>query len=92
MGRYLKEILILNSFSFEDKDPRFTRLKPDLALRLLFYVRAMQSVIIFFIYGPACGTDNIFSLIKIYKTYFWVETKINWFLALEISSKPGVHS
>ena len=43
--RYLKEILILNSFSFEDKDPRFTRLKPDLALTLLskglFYTRAM---------------------------------------------------
>ena len=34
-GRYLKEILILNSFSFEGKDPRFTRLKPGLALRLL---------------------------------------------------------
>ena len=29
-GGYLKEILILNSFSFEEKDPRFTRLKPDL--------------------------------------------------------------
>ena len=44
--RYLKEILILNSFSFEDKDPRFTRLKPGLALRLLskglFYIRAME--------------------------------------------------
>ena len=25
-GRYLKEILILNSFSFEDMDSRFTRL------------------------------------------------------------------
>ena len=34
-GYYLKEILILNSFSFEDKDPRFTRLKPGLALGLL---------------------------------------------------------
>ena len=44
-GHYLKEILILNSFSFEDKDPRFTRLKPSLTLRLvsegLFYIRAM---------------------------------------------------
>ena len=43
-GRYLKEMLILNSFSFEDKDPRFTMLKPDLAPRLLckglFYLRA----------------------------------------------------
>ena len=42
---YLKEMLILNSFSFEDKDPRFPRLKPGLALRLLskglFYIRAM---------------------------------------------------
>ena len=42
---YLKEILILNSFSFEDKNPRFTRLKPVLALRILckglFYKRAM---------------------------------------------------
>ena len=38
---YLKEILNLNSFTFEDKDPRFTRLKPGLLLRLhskgLFY-------------------------------------------------------
>ena len=33
-GCYLKEILMLNSFSFEDKDPEFTRLKPGLALRL----------------------------------------------------------
>ena len=45
-GHYLKEILILKSFSFEDKDPRFTRLKPGLAIRLLskglFYIRAMH--------------------------------------------------
>ena len=38
----------MNSFSFLDKDPRFTRLKPGLALRLLskglFYLRAMVSV------------------------------------------------
>ena len=34
-GLYLKEILILNSFYFEDKNPRFTRLKPVLALRLV---------------------------------------------------------
>ena len=44
-GRYLKEILILNSFSFEDKDPILKRLKPGLTLRLLskglFYIRAM---------------------------------------------------
>ena len=44
-GHYLKEMLILNSFSFENKDPTFTRLKPGLALRLLskalFYIRAM---------------------------------------------------
>ena len=44
-GCYLKEILILNSFYFEDKDPRFTGLKPGLAIRLLskglFYIRAM---------------------------------------------------
>ena len=42
----LKEIPILKVFSFEDKDPRFTRLKPVLALRLLskglFYIRAME--------------------------------------------------
>jgi hypothetical protein len=35
----------LNSFSFEEKDPIFARLKPGLALRLvskgLFYIRAM---------------------------------------------------
>ena len=47
-GRYLKEMLILNSFSIEDKDPRFTTLKPGLALRLLrkglFYIRAMDLV------------------------------------------------
>ena len=46
-GCYLKKTLILNSFSFKDKDPRFTRLKPDLALRLLskrlFYIRAMTA-------------------------------------------------
>ena len=44
-GCYLKEILTLNSFSFEDKDPRFSRLKSALALMLpskgLFYIRAM---------------------------------------------------
>ena len=42
-GRYLKEKLI--SFAFKDKEPRFTRLKPGLALWLLskglFYIRAM---------------------------------------------------
>ena len=47
-GHYLKEILILNSFSFEEKDPRFTRLKSGLALSLLskglFYIRAMAKV------------------------------------------------
>ena len=31
-GHYLKEILTLNSFFFEDKDSRFKRLKPGLAL------------------------------------------------------------
>ena len=45
-GRYLKEMLILNSFFFEDKELRFTRIKPVLALRLLskglFYIRAMN--------------------------------------------------
>ena len=45
VGYYLREILILNSFTLEDKDPRCTRLKPFLALRLLskglFYIRAM---------------------------------------------------
>ena len=43
-----KRDTILNSFSFEDKDPRFTRLKPGLALRLLsnglFYIRAMEPI------------------------------------------------
>ena len=38
----------MNSFSFEDKDPRFTGLKPGLALRLLskglFYIRAMPAL------------------------------------------------
>ena len=50
-GGYLKEILILNSFSFEDKGPRFTRLNPVLALRLLskglFYIRAMACTLHF---------------------------------------------
>ena len=45
LERYLKESLILNSFSFEDKDPILTSLKPGLALRLLskglFYIRAI---------------------------------------------------
>ena len=44
-GHYLKEIIILNSFFLEEKDPRFTRLKQVFALRLLskelFYIRAM---------------------------------------------------
>ena len=39
----------MNLFSFEDKDPRFTRLKSGLALRLLskelFYIRAMYDKI-----------------------------------------------
>ena len=38
-------VLILNSFSFDDKDPRFARLKPvDLEFSFskgLFYIRAM---------------------------------------------------
>ena len=42
----VKEILILNSFSFEEKEPRFIRLKPGVALRSfskgLFYIRAME--------------------------------------------------
>ena len=46
--RYLKEILMLTSFSFEDKDPIFTTLKPSFARRLLnkglFYIRAMGTV------------------------------------------------
>ena len=50
VGQYLKEMLILNSFTLEDKDPRWTRLKPGLALRLLskglFYIRAMVCNII----------------------------------------------
>ena len=45
-GLYLKEILILKSFSFEDKDPTLKWLKPGLALRLLskglFYIMAMN--------------------------------------------------
>ena len=45
-GRYLREILILNSFSLEDENPRFTQAKPVLALRLLskglFYIRTME--------------------------------------------------
>ena len=48
-GRYLKEILIMNSFSFEGKNPRFTRLRPGVELRLLikglFYIRAMTMTI-----------------------------------------------
>ena len=35
MGALPKKIIILKSFSFEDKDPRFTRLKPGLALKLV---------------------------------------------------------
>jgi hypothetical protein len=51
-------MLILNSFFFEGKDPRFTRLKPGLALRLLskglFYIRAMPSKMMTF--APYIGT------------------------------------
>ena len=43
---YLKETLISNSF-IQEKDPRFTRLKPGLAVGLLskglFYIRAMDT-------------------------------------------------
>ena len=50
-GGYLKEIIILNSFSFKDKDPRITRLKPSLALsylsKRLFYTRAMFGRIVY---------------------------------------------
>ena len=39
---------MLNSFSFEDKDPRFTSLKTGLAIRLLrkglFCIRAMDNL------------------------------------------------
>ena len=35
---YLKEILILNSFSFEDKNPSIHKAKTSLALRLLSYL------------------------------------------------------
>ena len=38
----------MNSFSFEDKDPRFTRLKPGLAQRLLskglFYIKGLWKI------------------------------------------------
>ena len=56
-------MLILNSFSFEDKDPRFTRLKPGLALRLLskglFYIRAMAcSILTDFEYEGHAMTGN----------------------------------
>ena len=43
-GRYLKEILFLNSFSFENKDPRFTRLKPGLALRFLSKIQSFDNL------------------------------------------------
>ena len=55
-------MLIWNSFSFEDKDPRFTRLKSDLALRLLskelFYIRAMPKCIIFDTYLTNAFEEN----------------------------------
>ena len=45
VGHYLREILSLNSFTLEDKDPKCTRLKSFLALSLLskglFYLSAM---------------------------------------------------
>ena len=45
-GCYLKEILILSSFSFEDKDPRIYKAKSRSCLRLLskglFYIRAVS--------------------------------------------------
>ena len=52
----------MNSFSFEDKNPRFTRLKPGLALRLLskglLYIRAMLSY--FFILTLNIFEDEIY--------------------------------
>ena len=43
----------MNSFSFEDKDPQLTRLKPGLALGLLrkglFYERAMAMAITYIV-------------------------------------------
>ena len=48
-------MLILSSFAFEEKDPRFTRLKPGLALKLLnkglFYIRAMRKAIFLLFQG-----------------------------------------
>ena len=79
--RYLKEILFLNSFSLEDKDPRFTRLKPDLAIRLLskglFYIRAMPEARV----NPY--SVEVFLVIKslaIQGNSYAVETKVrnNW--------------
>ena len=46
----------MNSFSFEEKDPIFTRLKPGLALRLLsgglLYIRAMTNINLILFAGP----------------------------------------
>ena len=68
-GCYLKEVLILMSFFFEDKDPRFTRLKSDLALRLLskglFYIKAMDLE----------SKTNLFILTWI--VFFVVQIKVN---------------
>jgi hypothetical protein len=44
-GRYLKEILILNSF--EDKDPRFTRLKQVLHYSYLVKDNSIQGQKVF---------------------------------------------
>ena len=46
-GHYLKEILILNSFSFGDKDPRFTKLKPDLTLAKIKVYTLFRAVLLF---------------------------------------------
>ena len=53
----------MNSFSFEDKDPRFTRLNPGLALRLLskklFYIRAMFPPILMVFRRPSPAMNEL---------------------------------
>ena len=61
----------MNSFSFEDKDPRFTKLKPGLALRLLikglFYIRAMLETLHVLTYkGRQESRGGVFVIVTVY--------------------------
>ena len=86
-GHYLKEILILNSFSFEEKYLRFTSLKPVLAL--MFFPVSMGKILILLFFYIVASTLK-FAEDKFEKNFkrkfesFFL--RINFFLGLQICS------